>query len=145
MCARASLHRTAPGQMNLVFVRGWRQRTLKVLPGVIHGISGRDLFRPDSSRIELPKVILTMLMTTGSACTRFECARAGTAVPRRADCARTHDPLTCRLLVESEHSQNQHMLMIADDCLSFHAPQTSVFERGKLRPPSQAHSAKACG
>ena len=67
--------------MNLVFVRGQQQRTLRVLPGVIHGLGGRDLFRPDSSHIELPRLILTMLMTTCSARTRSECARADTAVP----------------------------------------------------------------
>jgi len=134
--------------MNLVFVRGWQQRTLRVLPGVIHGLSGRDLLQPDSSHIELPRLILAMLMTTGSACTRSECARVDTAVPRRTDCVRTHDPLTCGLSVESEHSQNLHMLMIANDCLSFHAPQTVVCGRGIFsvwRHSLQAVSKESCG
>ena len=57
----------------------------------------------------------------------------------------TCNHLTIEMSERSEHGRNRHMLMIADDCLSFHPPQTVVFERGKLRPRSQAHSAKACG
>lgn len=52
--------------MNLVFARGRRRRTLRVLPGVIHGLNGRDLLRPDSSHIELPRLIPAILVTTYS-------------------------------------------------------------------------------
>src|SRR5450830_876872 len=69
LCDRALLHGTPPGQMNLVFARGRRRRTLRVLPGVIHGLNGRDLLRPDSSHIELPRLIPAILVTTCSACT----------------------------------------------------------------------------